>query len=217
MSDETIARLHDDGLPPHLAARLDARLDGLATSFEPPEQAFEAIEARLDPPPRTPAWIGFAMAASLAALAVVLAFRGAEPDLPADPLAVEVDPAARANPLTDSDGTVLAARDRYRTASLPPALGGRAALGAGFLQVREDVSTNFADRLDELDPATREVVETNLQVIHGALTRIENALASSPDNSVLQELLMSTYRQELDYMGRVSQMPTPREDGSMEL
>ena len=217
MNDEKIARLHDDGLPPSVAARLDARLEGLATSFDPPEQAFEAIEARLDTSTRTRPWIGFAMAASLAALAVVLAFLGEVPDQPSGPALAEVDPAPSARPLTDSDAAVLAARDRYRTASLPPALGGRAALGVGFLQVREDVSTNFAGRLDELDPATREVVETNLQVIHGALTRIENALASSPDNSVLQELLMSTYRQELDYMGRVSQMPTPREDGSMEL
>jgi len=217
MSDEKIARLHDDGLPPDLAARLDARLEGLATSFEPPPMAFEAIEARLEAPKRSQPWMGFAMAASVAALAVVFAFRGADTDLPAGPTVAEIDPAASTQALTDADAAVLAARDRYRTASLPPALGGRAALGTGFLQVREDVSTNFAERLEDLDPATREVVETNLQVIHGALTRIESALAGNPDDSVLQELLMSTYRQELDYMGRVSQMPTPLEDGSMEL
>ena len=33
-----------------------------------------------------------------------------------------------------------------------------------------------------------EVVEANLQVIHGALTRIEGALSGNPDDAVLQEL-----------------------------
>ena len=78
------------------------------------------------------------------------------------------------------------------------------------------MSDDFASRLERLDPATREVVEANLQVIPGALSRIEGALAADPEDTVLQDLLMSTYRQELDYMGRVNQMPAGPER-SMEL
>jgi hypothetical protein len=225
MSDEKITRLHDDGLPPDLAARLDARLAALPLDVEPPAGNFDAIAERL--PQRRPSeavggggkWGGFALAASVAACAVIVTLnvgRGPGTDsplvaeAPAGPEAIAADPAAEATAAT------IAARDRYRTAMLPGALGGRAALGAGFLQVREDLSEDFASRLDKLDPATREVVETNLQVIHGALSRIEGALAADPDDPVLQDLLMSTYRQELDYMGRVNQMPAGPE-GSMEL
>lgn len=221
MSDEKITRLHDDGLPPDAAARLDAGLGALPLELEPPAGTFELIEARL--PERSPSaareqrwgqgWGGFALAASVATLAVLVALDlGLPPEAPApDVAATPADEAA-----SPAVMPALEARDRYRTASLPRSLGGRAALGEGFLQVRQELSTDFASKLEQLDPATREVVETNLKVIHGALTRIEGALAGNPDDAVLQELLMSTYRQELDYMGRIGRMSAGPE-GSMEL
>ena len=217
MSDEKITRLHDDGLPPEAAARLDADLGALPLTLEPPAGTFEAIEARL--PERRPStthggrWGGFALAASVAALAVFVALDVSGPsETPSPSLAL----APAGNDAGVAAAPVLAARDRYRTASLPSALGGRAALGEGFLQVRQELSTDFAAKLEQLDPATREVVETNLRVIHGALSRIDGALAGNPDDAVLQKLLMSTYRQELDYMGRIGRMPAGPQ-GSMEL
>lgn len=219
MSDEKITRLHDDGLPPDAAARLDARLGALSLDLEPPAGTFDAIEAQL--PERRPStrlgerwggsWSGFALAASIAACAVIIAFDVARPGTPAPTVAQTPEPQA-----TTTTASVFEARDRYRTASLPRALGGRAALGEGFLQVREELSTDFASKLEQLDPGTRDVVEANLKVIHGALVRIEGALAGNPDDAVLQDLLMSTYRQELDYMGRVGRMPAGPER-SMEL
>lgn len=228
MSDEKITRLHDDGLPPDLAARLDARLAALPLEVEPPAGTFDAIAERL--PERRPSdarsgggqWGGFALAASVAACAVIVALNvgpgtGADaPTVAALPTGAEPVSATAITESEEAAAATIAARDRYRTATLPGALGGRAALGAGFIRVREDLSEDFASRLEKLDPATREVVETNLQVIHGALSRIEGALAAAPDDPVLQDLLMSTYRQELDYMGRVSQMPAGPER-SMEL
>ncbi|MEE4300000.1 MAG: hypothetical protein V2J24_11215 [Pseudomonadales bacterium] len=220
MSDEKITRLHDDSLSADAAARLDARLGALPLELEPPAGTFDAIAARLPQRRGSDAlggrrggnWGGFALAASIAACAVFLVLELAGPtDAPAPAVARKPAPgAAIAGP------SVLEAHDRYRTASLPRALGGRAALGAGFLQVRQELSTDFASKLEALDPATRDVVETNLKVIHGALTRIESALAGNPEDAVLQDLLMSTYRQELDYLGRVGRMPAGPER-SMEL
>jgi hypothetical protein len=222
MSDEKITRLHDDGLPADVAARLDARLGALPLELEPPADAFDAIAARL--PERQPEgdgsrpgnWRGFALAASVAACAVIVAIEVGTPGAPAPTVAEAPAAAEPAYSSTTVSTSVFEARDRYRTATLPRALGGRAALGEGFLQVREELSTDFASKLEELDPATRDVVEANLKVIHGALSRIEGALAGNPDDAVLQDLLMSTYRQELDYMGRVGRMSTGPE-GSMEL
>ena len=57
--------------------------------------------------------------------------------------------------------------------------------------------------LERLSPEAREEVQENLAMIRGAIGQINKALAEEPDNSLLQELLLQTYREELALMQRV--------------
>ena len=57
--------------------------------------------------------------------------------------------------------------------------------------------------LQRLSPEAREEVRTNLAMIRGAIGQINAALAEEPDNPLLQELLLQTYREELALMRRV--------------
>jgi hypothetical protein len=54
-----------------------------------------------------------------------------------------------------------------------------------------------------LSPEAREEVEQNLAIIRGAILQINEALQKEPDNALLQELLLNTYREELALMRRV--------------
>ena len=57
--------------------------------------------------------------------------------------------------------------------------------------------------LDRLSPDIRAEVEENLAVIRDAITEINSALEEEPDNFLLQELLLKTYREELTVMRNV--------------
>lgn len=212
-SDDRVARIGGDELPPEASRALDEKLAGLARDLPPPAATWQAVEARLSPR-RAPVahWRSFALAASVATLAVLLGLTAIE--RPAGTGSVASGPAGAT--VTPDPTSARIDPDALRTAELPPSLGGREALGPGFLRVRAQVSTDFQTRLEQLDPVTRQVVETNLDVIHAALGRIEAALDADPDNTLLQELLVSTWRQELDYMGHVNRMPEPL-DRRMEL
>jgi hypothetical protein len=207
---DDVPRLHDDGLPAAAAADLDARLAALATELPPPEDGWAEVAGRLEPreAPRRRPWRGFALAASVATLAVTLGLTLLRTTGPLAPTTVAEAPAPAA---TTTPAATLPASDRFMTASLPDALGGRAALGAGFIEARNDVAGSFVERLESLDPATREVVERNLAVIHDALGRIEGALADDPHNELLRDLLTSTWQREMDYMNRVRRLPSASE------
>lgn len=57
--------------------------------------------------------------------------------------------------------------------------------------------------MERLSPEARKEVEDNLAMIRGAIGQINKALADEPDNPLLQELLLQTYREELAMMQRV--------------
>jgi len=80
---------------------------------------------------------------------------------------------------------------------------------------RRDVEQRLEQRLEHLSPATRREVTTNLQTIRSAIADINAALADEPDNALLQELLLSSYDQELALMRQVNDIGLPmmmRED-----
>ena len=58
-------------------------------------------------------------------------------------------------------------------------------------------------KLSRLTAEEREVVQKNIAVIRTAIDEINRALAQEPDNALLQKMLISTYREELDLMIRV--------------
>lgn len=81
-------------------------------------------------------------------------------------------------------------------------------LGPEFMDARADVAARLERELDRLPPETRSEVRQNIVRIRSAINEINLALAEEPDNPLLQELLLSTYREELDVMRRVEALAT---------
>jgi hypothetical protein len=77
-------------------------------------------------------------------------------------------------------------------------------LGPAYLDAQRDLAGRLDDELNELAPEVRETVVTNIKAIRTAIADINAALAEDPDNVLLQELLLSTYREELTLMKQIS-------------
>lgn len=107
--------------------------------------------------------------------------------------------------------TWLSTKDQVRIVEVVPAglvfeqasFGGRYALGVGYQEAHRDLEAQLDVELQRLSPDAREEVENNLAMIRGAIGQINVALAEEPDNPLLQELLVQTYREELALMQRV--------------
>jgi len=76
-------------------------------------------------------------------------------------------------------------------------------LGPDYQDARRTLAAKLDDELSRLTPEERENVQKNIDVIRVAIEEINSALAEEPDNVLLQKLLISTYREELDLMIRV--------------
>jgi len=81
--------------------------------------------------------------------------------------------------------------------------GSQYTLGPEFQDIRRGLAANLDDRLGNLSPEAREEVMQNMETIRKAIDDISNALADEPDNVLLQELLIDTYRDELSMMIQV--------------
>jgi hypothetical protein len=97
--------------------------------------------------------------------------------------------------------TWLATKDQVQVVEVVPAglvfeqasFGGRYALGVGYQEAHRDLQAQLDTELERLSPEAR----------RGAIGQINKALAEEPDNPLLQELLLQTYREELAMMQRV--------------
>ena len=76
-------------------------------------------------------------------------------------------------------------------------------LGPGFQDARAKLSSQLDEELARLSPEARTEVEENLEAIRAAISEINAALQSEPDNVLLQELLLKTYQEELTVMRHV--------------
>lgn len=76
-------------------------------------------------------------------------------------------------------------------------------LGPDYQDARRSLSAKVDEELDRLSAEEREVVQKNIDVIRAAIKDINAELTKQPDNALLQKLLISTYREELDLMMRV--------------
>lgn len=76
-------------------------------------------------------------------------------------------------------------------------------LGPDYQDARRSLSAKVDDELSRLTPEEREEVQRNINVIRTAIDDINTALAKEPDNALLQKLLLSTYREELNLLMRV--------------
>ena len=85
----------------------------------------------------------------------------------------------------------------------PASFGARYALGVEYQQAYGDVAARLDEELAQLSPEARAEVELNLSIIRGAIAQINEALEEEPDNALLQDLLLKTYREELALMQQV--------------
>lgn len=81
--------------------------------------------------------------------------------------------------------------------------GSRYNLGPDYIDARRNLQSKLDLELAGLTPEARAEVTKNMETIRQAIEDINIALADEPDNVLLQELLLSAYREELSLMRRV--------------
>ena len=77
---------------------------------------------------------------------------------------------------------------------------------AQYASATAELSAELAKAKNRLDPATYAVIERNLRVIDSALVESRRALASDPRNQVLEQLVVATWRQKMDFLRRATAM-----------
>lgn len=82
-------------------------------------------------------------------------------------------------------------------------VGSQYRLGPDFQDARLSLVERLDAELERLPDETRAEVEKNVAAIRAAIAEINRALADDPDNALLQELLISTYREEIAIMRKV--------------
>lgn len=175
---------------------LAARAADLAKEISPPRDLWPGIEAAISEPER-PAWFSPWLAQAAAVVLLVGASSGLTYLLVQDdgePVQVAVAPELV-----------------FQQASFA-----RYDLGPGFQDARSRLRSQLEDELAKLSPESRQEVESNLDTIRAAIAEINEALDREPDNALLQELLLRTYREELTVMRRVgglTQDVTTRNNG----
>jgi hypothetical protein len=76
-------------------------------------------------------------------------------------------------------------------------------LGPDYQDARRILASKLGNELNGLAPETRADIDSNLEAIRLAINEINKALAEEPDNVLLQDLLLDTYRDELSLMNKV--------------
>lgn len=77
-------------------------------------------------------------------------------------------------------------------------------LEAQYASATADLSAELTRARTRLDPATYALIERNLRVIDSALMESRRALASDPRNKVLEQLVVATWRQKMDFLRRAT-------------
>ena len=165
----------------------------LRRDVQPSRDLWPGIAAEIQAPAET----GFQWRSMLAQAAAVVLLIGGSSGLTW--LAVK-DDSTNVSPVTASNVAPLAA--------VPASFGDRYSLGPDFIDARRDLEGRLQQELARLSPETRTDVESSLQTIRSAIADINTALAAEPDNPLLQELLLSSYREELAVMQQINGITT---------
>jgi hypothetical protein len=157
----------------------------LPRSVAPRRDLWPGIEAAIaeavEPPPRRRPWLAQAAAVLLlVAASSLITYK------------LTVDE-ADVSPVANGGNVNLA------TASF----GGEYQLGADYRLARASLQNRLDLVLERLSPEQRAEVEENLDIIQSAIAEINAALEEEPDNVLLRELLLDTYREELAVMHSV--------------
>ncbi len=174
------------------AERLRDLTAQLPRSVEPARDLWPSIEDRLQrtrPLPqswRLPGPFLAAAAVVLVALAAGLAYWAGRAQVPVRGAATQA-----------RNGVALAA-------DTMPAL---EAVQDDMLRARNELRAAVAARRADLSPETRRVVDENLRLIDEAIARITAAFHDDPGNPELTRLLVAAYRQQINLLQRVAELP----------
>jgi predicted anti-sigma-YlaC factor YlaD len=114
---------------------------------------------------------------------------------------------------------VLVSRERASRVALAPERSGTAVgvtpaslelakAQATYAAARQQLLAALEARKGSLSPQTLAVVKENLRIIDRAVGEMQAALARDPGNRELPMLLVTAYRQEIDLLRRVTQLPS---------
>jgi len=164
--------------------KLMAQAAQLSTEIAPERDLWPDIEAVIEAPRRRSSWTPY-----LAQAAAIVLLVGASSSI----TYVMTKGGTNVSPVVPTMGL-----DSEFTS-----FGSSYELGQGFQNARNNLAARMDLELDRLTPEARLEVEENLTVIRNAITEINSALEDEPDNFLLQELLLKTYREELMVMRKV--------------
>ncbi len=171
---------------------LDRRLQALPAEIAPPRDLWPTIaselEAQVGPARRSWLWQAAAAAVLVVASSVVTTMwlRQETPNVVAQvppPANVTMTPAARR-----------------------AAFGPSHALDAEYIAARGQLARMLDERIGRLPASAREKVELNLAEMRRAADEINRALATAPGDPLLEELLLTTYQEELAVLASVNQL-----------
>ena len=87
-------------------------------------------------------------------------------------------------------------------------------LDQGYVAARRQLASTLQARIARMPPSARQKLEANLAELHRATREINAALAQQPGDPLLEELLLSTYQDELAVLASVNQLTSYPGDGS---
>lgn len=190
--------------PTRLDDRLDAGLAALPREVPPRCDLWPDIAARIAVPPTDAAtelpwwrsgWGQLAAACVLVAVTAVVTYQVTRPAAP------DGVPVAQTS---DFDFPVVSTLP-----ATPTSFGRGPVLSADYVEARAALARTFEERLAGLPPATRSKVERNLADIRRASAELAAALDEHPANPLLQDLLVSTYQDELALFSQINQVTAP--------
>ena len=76
----------------------------------------------------------------------------------------------------------------------------------GYRKARAQLAGEFFRRIAALPAADRDKAEKGLREIESGLRTLDEALKSNPDSILLQQLVLGTYQQELEYLQNVTSL-----------
>lgn len=184
--------------------RVDAALQGLPRAIEPPRDLWPAIAAQLAArdearKPRRYPWLWPAVAAivlvaaSSLVTASLLGHRQQDATLAAS--------TTRANPAATN-----AAASGSAATMTPAAFGPGYTLDNEYVAARSQLASTLQARIERMPPSARQKLQANLAEMHRAARDINAALAQQPGDPLLEELLLSTYQDELAVLANVNQL-----------
>jgi hypothetical protein len=81
-------------------------------------------------------------------------------------------------------------------------------LGPDYQDARNSLRAQFDEKLESLSPEAKAEIVKDIDAIRSVIEEINRALSNDPDNALLQELLLSTYQEELSLMMKVDDVTT---------